>query len=401
MCIIFIDMKKKITNFAIDLDENTKKQFEECSNLDFVVSASLMPDAHSGYVAPIGSVIVTKDYIVPAWVGYDIGCGMIACRFISKNIVNIVEKKSVEIFAKVNEKIPMGVGVDSSVNNISDKSKKDFKKLLDNFKERVYDKNILNVLNNSALKTLGSLGSGNHFIELGWKQKDKDELWLIIHSGSRGIGHRVATHYMKKSMISNIEDMKKTKSDEKVFEQTYPIKADSLLGLEYLNVLEFCLQFALLNRLEMAYSIREVLREALDDEKLEFGLWTNKNHNHVIFENGFFIHRKGATPAKKGERGVIPANMRDGSYLVEGLGNNDFLESSSHGAGRTLSRVQAKNKISMEEFMESMEGIVGKVDEKTLDESPQVYKNITNVMAAQAKSVNIVAHIKPIINWKG
>lgn len=384
-----MEKEKKITNFAIDLDENTYKQFENCYKLDFVFSASLMPDAHFGYVAPIGSVFVTLDYIVPSWVGYDIGCGMIACKFSKKNIVQLVKENSKKIFDKVNLKIPMGKGNDNIFENISDKTKDEFNNLIINFKKGYVDKNIYNYIYNSSLKTIGSLGSGNHFIELGQDGEKLDDLWLIIHSGSRTVGHKIATYYMKKAS-----------GKENDYEKTYPIKVESELGKQYLNSLNFCLNFALLNRLEMANSVKEILREVLGDDKLDFELWTNKNHNHVIFENGFFIHRKGATSAKKGERGVIPANMRDGSFLVEGLGNNDFLESSSHGAGRQLSRVEAKKNISMQDFINSMKKIVANVSEKTLDESPQVYKNITHIMSAQEKSVKIVAHIKPIINWK-
>ena len=168
-----------------------------------------------------------------------------------------------------------------------------------------------------------------------------------------------------------------------------------------MNILDFGLEFALLNRMEMAYKVRDVLREVLNISNLDFSMWTNKNHNHAIFEGEYLIHRKGATPAKKGERGVIPGNMRDGSFLVEGFGDKDFLESSSHGAGRIYSRVQAKKNISMKEFKDSMEGICGTVTFETLDEAPQAYKNINLVMEVQKSSVKIIKHLKPIINWKG
>lgn len=379
-------MDKKVTNFAINPDENTLKQFNECCNCDFVVKASLMPDAHSGYVAPIGSVLVTKEFIVPAWVGYDIGCGMIACKFDS-SLLDKVKKKSSEIFSCVQEKIPMGMGKINHTQNISSKTKEEFKKLLLRFKEGEYNREVYQFLKKKAVSHLGSLGDGNHFIEIG---ESDGELWLIIHSGSRGIGHKVATHYMKE-----------VSGEDKKFEDTYPIKADSQLGREYLNILDFGLDFALLNRLEMAYKVRECLREVLCDNNIDFELWTNKNHNHAISEGETFIHRKGATPAKAGERGVIPGNMRDGCFLVEGLGSKEFLESSSHGAGRLMSRVQARKNITLSEFEDSMKGIVGTVREGTIDEAPAAYKNLFEVMDAQKKSVKVIAHIKPIINWKG
>jgi len=383
-------MKKIITNFALDLDEKTKEQFDSCCSQKFIKKAALMPDAHCGYVAPIGAVLVTTDYVVPSWVGYDIGCGMIALEFKKKGIIQKIQINKEEIYRQVNMKVPMGKGRVNHIKEISMKTKIEFKKLLQKFTEKEHKEEIYRYLRNKALSPLGSLGSGNHFIELGKEENNNDSLWLIIHSGSRGVGHTIATYYMK-------EASKKIKE----YENTYPIKVSSETGKEYLNVLDFGLEFALLNRLEIAYKIRDVLKEVLKDETLDFGLWVNKNHNHAILENDNYIHRKGATPAKKGERGVIPANMKEGSFLVEGLGNKEFLESSSHGAGRVLSRTQARKEIKKEDFEREMKGIVGTVNEKTIDEAPQAYKNIYDVMDKQKKSVKILKHIKPIINWKG
>jgi len=378
--------KKKIFNYSIDLDKETLKQFEDCYSEDFVISAALMPDAHKGYSAPIGSVIITKEKIVPAWVGYDIGCGMIAIRIKGKDILNKIIKNKDEIYKKVLNKIPMGVGEYQKEKDISNKTKKEIKVLLDKFEKREHDKTILNMIKGICLKNIGTLGGGNHFIEIGFYKK---EVWLVIHSGSRGLGHKVAKKYMISA--SNSKDN---------FEKTFPLDVNSQLGKEYLNILNFGLEYALLNRLEMSYKVIEILEQILG-EKLKTELWVNKNHNHAVYEKGFYIHRKGATPAKKGERGIIPGNMRDGSFLVVGLGNPKFLNSSSHGAGRNLSRKEAKQKISLEDFKKSMEGIKGTVSLKTLDEAPMVYKDINKVMGAQEKSVQIIKHIKPVINWKG
>lgn len=383
---------KKINNFSIDLDNDTKEQFDHCCNQNYVTSASLMADAHKGYVAPIGSVLITKNYIVPSWVGYDIGCGMIACKFEGVGLVDKVRENASLIYDRINKIIPMGKGKVNHISNVSSKTKQEFKKILNRFSEGKFNEQVFRYLKNKSLSHLGSLGSGNHFIELCFFE---GELWLVVHSGSRGVGHTVATHYMKESS-----------GNDSKFEETFPLKDDSKLGLEYLNILEFGLDFALLNRLEMAYKVREVLREVIKVSDLDFELWVNKNHNHCIkidsdLENNYYVHRKGATPANKGERGVIPANMRDGSFLVEGLGNSEFLNSSSHGAGRLLSRRDASKKISIEDFKESMKGIVGTVGISTLDEAPQAYKNIYDVMDAQKESVKILKHLKPIINWKG
>jgi len=381
-----MENKKKIFDYSIDADEETLRQFKECYSHDFVVSAALMPDAHKGYAAPIGSVLLTKGYIVPAWVGFDIGCGMIAIRIKGKDILKKIQENREEIYDKVLKKVPMGVGEYQKEKNITEKTREEFKKLLKKFEQGLHDKNIFNLLKSISLKHLGTLGGGNHFIEIGYYKK---EVWLIIHSGSRGIGYKVAKRYMISASNSKTD-----------YEKTFPLDVNSQLGKEYLNILEFGLDYALLNRLEMSYKVIEVLEEILK-EKLKTELWVNKNHNHAIYEKGFYIHRKGATPAKKGEKGIIPGNMRDGSFLVVGLGNAKFLNSSTHGAGRALSRKQAKEKISMHEFEKSMEGIKGTVSIKTLDEAPMAYKDINKIMEAQKKSVKIIKHVLPIINWKG
>ena len=382
---------KEIYNHGIDVDEKTLKQFKDCYSEKFVVSAALMPDAHLGYAAPIGAVLKTQDFIVPAWVGFDIGCGLIALKIKGKGLIEKIRNKREEIYKKVLEKIPMGVGNYNKESDITKKTKEEFKNILGNFQKNAYDKGILNYLKTAAIKHLGTLGAGNHFVELGYDSKTEKELWLIIHSGSRGVGHSVAKKYM----------IKASKSKEKnEYEKTFPLKADSEIGKEYLNILEFGLDYALLNRLEMAYKVVEVLNDVFNKD-LKYELWVNKNHNHAIYEKGYFIHRKGATPAKKGERGIIPGNMRDGSFLVEGKGNRKFLNSSSHGAGRRMSRKDAKKRYTMRQFEDSMKGIVGNISKKTLDELPMAYKNIFRVMESQKDSVKVVQYIKPIINWKG
>ncbi len=393
---------KKIYNYGIDVDKETLKQFKNCYSEKFVVAAALMPDAHLGYAAPIGAVLKTKKFVVPAWVGFDIGCGLIAIKIHGKNLVEKIRENKDKIYNAILRKIPMGAGNYNKESEITEKTKKDFKNLLEKFEKKPYDKNIRNYLETNSLKHLGTLGGGNHFIELGTNEqrdtpfakpskKKNGELWLVIHSGSRGIGHTVAKKYMISASGSK---------EKENYEKTFPLDSSLEIGKEYLNVLEFGLDYALLNRLEMAYKVIETLKEILH-ENLKYEVWVNKNHNHAVEEKGFFIHRKGATPAKKGERGIIPGNMRDGSFLVVGKGNAKFLFSSSHGAGRSLSRKEAREKYTMKEFAEAMKGIKGNVSSRTLDELPMAYKNISEVMNAQKESVKTVRHIRPIINWKG
>lgn len=380
-------MEKKIFDYSINPDEETEKQFKECYSEKFVVSAALMPDAHRGYVAPIGAVLMTKDYIVPAWVGYDIGCGMIAVKIKSKGILDKIKRNNDKVYDEVKKSVPMGLGKTNKNHEISEESRKKFNELLNIFKSEEHDKSIYNFIKSVGLRDLGTLGAGNHFISLNEEenQNSKNFIWLVVHCGSRGLGYKVAKKYMIKSS-----------GNKKEFEKTYPLKADSEMGKEYLNVLDFGLEYALLNRLEISRRISEVL-EKLFGEKIASPLWTNKTHNHVLLEKGNFVHRKGATPAKKGELGIIPGNMKDGSFLVKGLGNPRFLNSSSHGAGRAMSRAQAKKEINPEDFKKEMMGIKTNF---VIDEAPEAYKNIFEVMEKQKSSVKILKHLVPLINWQ-
>lgn len=386
-------MRKKVTNFALDPDKETLKQFKHCYSQKYVVKASLMPDAHQGYVAPIGAVLATRDIVVPSWVGYDIGCGMTAAR-LPKKILPELRKRAQKIYSQVKKRVPMGLGmIHKTDRNITNKTKKEFSNLLKEFEKKSHDKRVLQFLKSGkALRNLGSLGRGNHFLSL--NEDEKGFPWIVVHSGSRAVGHWTAKFYMKKA--SN------TGKQEEGHEETYPLEKNSEIGKEYLNLLDFGLEFAKLNRMEIIYQTVSALEKVLK-KSVKFTVWTNKNHNHAIRERGLFVHRKGATPAKRGERGIIPANMRDGSFLVEGKGNPDFISSSSHGAGRALSRRDAKQKIDPLKFRKEMlsAGVTGNFSKSFVDEAPEAYKDIHKVLEAQKKSVKVVNHLKPFINWQG
>lgn len=383
-------VRKTVTNFALDPDEKALEQFKDCYSQPYVVGASLMPDAHKGYVAPIGAVLVTKGFVVPSWVGYDIGCGMTVVR-LPKSSLNLLKKNARKIYQGVLKKVPMGLGViNSSEKNVSSETCKAYEKLISKFRKGAHNKQVLQFLETGkALKNLGSLGHGNHFISLNVGEDGFP--WIVVHSGSRAVGHWAAKFYMKKSS-----------GDEKEFEVTGPLDVSSDLGKEYLNLLDFGLEFAKLNRLEIVKSVVSVIESVLG-KKVRASVWANKNHNHVVLEKGVYVHRKGATPAKKGERGIIPANMRDGSFLVEGKGSRDFVSSSSHGAGRKMSRREARESIDQKEFEKEMVGcgVVGNFSDSALDEAPGAYKDIKSVLDMQKKSIRVVNHLVPFINWQG
>lgn len=293
---------------------------------------------------------------------------------------------------------------------------------------------------------MGSLGGGNHFIEVGYGRDEK--AWIVIHSGSRGFGHKIASHYMLQAYLNKHPELNDIDSliaefEEKNagFKQHNPeayegalkrftqkqtielqkrlntknvdqlkgihgLEVNSALGQAYITDLNYALAFALENRKRMIEVIVNQMNQILNaqdpfayQDEIRF---INRNHNHAEYEPeiGQWIHRKGATHAKKGMRGVIPGNMCDGSFVVIGKGNAASLESSSHGAGRVMSRMKAKSLLQMEQFKNSMQGITGTVDENTIDESPFAYKNIFEVMDLQDDLVEVVEHIKVLINVK-
>lgn len=365
-------MKKQVKIYNPFTDPKAIHQFYEAMELDCSVKGALMPDAHLGYSLPIGGVIATEGKIFPSWVGYDIGCGMCALKtdFRYSDVVDHAK----EIFDRIYALIPVGFNhrqnaLDFNIENGS----KAFKDIYNDKKGGTH---------------LGTLGGGNHFIEIG--VGDHYEVWIIIHSGSRGVGHGVAQHYMRKASNS-----------AKAREGHYGLNVDGIMGQYYIADMNLCLDFALENRKSMMKQVVYILSNYFGKTNQSYKDMINRNHNHAELKDGLWIHRKGATHAEREMSGVIPGNMRDGSFIVKGKGNEDALCSSSHGAGRAFGRAEAKKKISMGLFEKQMEGIIAKVDSSTKDESPDAYHNIYDVMDFQTDLVEIVDHIKPIINIKG
>jgi len=369
-----INTDKPYRIFAEVLEQEALNQFESAMQQPFVVRGALMPDAHAGYSLPIGAVVATDGVVLPAWVGYDIGCGM--CALPTSYSSDEVRVKAKEIFDGIYASVPVGFS-----HNAENTEWPEGKALPRSAKMReIFDKN--------GLRQLGSMGGGNHFAEVGADETGK--VWIVLHSGSRGIGHATASHYMR---IAS--------GDGKAREGHFGFSVDSEEGKDYIQDLEFCLAFALENRREMMRRIACVLDSLVSGGSAEWGALINRNHNHAECKDGLWIHRKGATHAEVGMMGVIPGNMRDGSFIVRGKGNPDALWSSSHGAGRVLGRKDAQRTLDVEGFAETMGGIVAKIGVDTLDESPFAYKSIFEVMRQQSALVDIVAHVRPILNVKG
>lgn len=368
-----INTDKPYRIFAEVLEQAALDQFESAMRQPFVVRGALMPDAHAGYSLPIGAVVATDGMVLPSWVGYDIGCGM--CALPTTYQTEEVREKAWDIFNSVYKAIPVGFS-----HNTRNTEWPEGESLPRSARmQEIFDKD--------GLRQLGSLGGGNHFGEVGVDETGK--VWIILHSGSRGIGHATAAHYMKLAS-----------GDGKAREGHFGFSVDSADGQDYIKDLAFCLAFALENRREMMRRVEAALSAFCAGA----GVWSdliNRNHNHAELKDGMWIHRKGATHAEAGMMGVIPGNMRDGSFIVRGKGNPEALWSSSHGAGRVLGRKEAKRTLDMRSFTEAMAGVVALVAEETLDESPFAYKDIFSVMAQQSELVETVAYVRPILNIKG
>jgi len=358
------------------LDFGAIEQFVDAMKQDFVVRGALMPDAHKGYSLPIGGVVETKGYVVPSYVGFDIGCGMCAVET-TFNYDDIQANKQ-NIYDGIRKAIPVGFNKRDRVSRFASL---DISKCTDSMRRIFDDKN--------GYRQLGTLGGGNHFIEIGMDENSK--IWIIVHSGSRGVGHGCATHYMKKASPTG-----------KASEGHFGFDTESQDGKDYIKDLNWCLDFALMNRMIMVYDIISVIKDCGVDGDGDMLSAINRNHNHAESADGIhWIHRKGATHAEKGMRGVIPGNMKDGSFIVTGLGNEDSLNSSSHGAGRVLGRKKAKETLDIDEFEKCMYGVLANVDISTLDESPMAYKNIFDVMDYQKELVDVDNYVIPLINVKG
>lgn len=380
--------------FTDNIDQETISQVIELLNQPFTADSQIriMPDCHAGKGCVVGTTMTLTDKVVPNLVGVDIGCGMYAIK-LEETEIDMALLDTV-----INTYVPSGF-------SIHDHAVADYAKL----KDYTCDINVDN-----AKRSLGSLGGGNHFIEV---DQDKDgNLWLVIHCGSRHLGIEVCDHYQKAGFKVIKDDNVKAKIDAKIaelkakglereIENTIKILkmqapnipehlayVEGTLFDDYIHDMRLTQEYAKLNRETIAGII--VGRMGLHPVDA-----FDTIHNYIDIDN--MILRKGSISAQLGEKVIIPMNMRDGSLICLGKGNPDWNYSAPHGAGRIMSRGQAKDNVNFEEFKKSMEGIYStSVVESTIDESPMVYKPIDEIMANVADTVDILDVIKPIYNFK-
>ncbi len=384
---VFYSEKKPIKMWLEDLEETAFNQAKNLANLPFTFEhVALLPDAHSGFGMPIGGVLATEEVIIPNAVGVDIGCGMCAI----KTSLHSIEKRDLQkVIADIKKVIPVGF------NHHKQKQQ-------DVWMPRIEINNmkIINEEYENALTQVGTLGGGNHFIEV---QKGSDGfIWIMVHSGSRNIGKRVADYYNKTAIKLN----EKWNSKEFVKQELAFLPMDGNEARHYFDEMNYCVQFALLNRKLMMERIKEVFTDIV--KSISFFPIINIAHNYAKWEEHFnknvIVHRKGATSAKAGEIGIVPGSQGSKSYIVEGLGNKDSFESCSHGAGRKMGRRQAQRELNLDTEIQKMnsQGIIHSIKSKNdLDEAAGAYKDIDTVMENQSDLVKILIELKPLAVVKG
>jgi tRNA-splicing ligase RtcB (3'-phosphate/5'-hydroxy nucleic acid ligase) len=386
--------KFPIKVWASLIEEEAERQLRNMANLPFIYKwIAAMPDIHAGMGATIGSVIATKNAILPSAAGVDLGCGMMAVRFQYK-IDKLGDEKRLEILRHSLERsIPTGMNGNKIV---SETAKEEFAALgdcsLGSEHERVQN----------ALSQLGSLGSGNHFLEI--CKDTEDNIWAMLHSGSRNIGNYLAQGYIKQAKrLMEKYHIKLNDPDLAYFPR------DTEEFTAYFKDLQWLQNYAKANRREMMRRvIKDVSYHILGCNKIEkylidFSL--DCHHNYATIENHYgeniIVTRKGAISAREGELGIIPGSMGAKSYIVKGKGNPESFMSCSHGAGRVMSRSKAKQTFTEEDIKEQTKGVVCRKDTGILDELPWAYKDIDQVMEDQKDLVEPVYQLKQLICIKG
>jgi tRNA-splicing ligase RtcB len=392
---------------GVPLDDKAQEQLENTASMPFIHKhLAVMPDVHWGLGATIGSVIPTKRAIIPAAVGVDIGCGMMACQLPLKaehlpdslNSVRSAIEAAVP-HGRTNNGGPSDKGswnedIPASVAQAWNGLDVDFARIVEKAPH---------LRNKNHYNHLGTLGTGNHFIEV--NLDEENNVWVMLHSGSRGIGGAIGTHYIEKAK----EDMRRWFINLPDANLAY-IPEGSELFDDYWFALDWAQRFAMRNRelmMEAAVNAFYLSLGAAEGYN-RMGLVksvVNAHHNYVAREHHFgenvLVTRKGAIRARQGDLGIIPGSMGAKSYIVRGLGNEQSFHSASHGAGRVLSRNEAKRIYTVDDLAQAMNGIESRLDADVIDEIPQAYKDIDAVMEAQKDLVEVVHTLKQVLVVKG
>lgn len=385
---------------GVHIEEQAKDQLRNVAAMPFIHKhIAVMPDVHWGMGATVGSVIATNGAIIPAAVGVDIGCGMIAqeTSLRAKDLPDSL----LAIRSDIERAVPHGFvttagrslkgGWEVAPNSVITR----YRELADRY-DRIVEKHP-KINHKSPLKQMGTLGGGNHFIEL--CLDERDVVWVMLHSGSRGPGNLIGTYFIDKAK----EEMSKHFIHLPDKDLSYLVEGSELFD-DYCEALDWAQEYAMLNRLQMMDSVLGVLRKHLPSFTLAKHA-VNAHHNYVSRENHFganvLVTRKGAVRAREGDLGIIPGSMGAKSFIVRGKGNAESFCSCSHGAGRMMSRAEAKRRFTVEDHEAATQGIECRKDSEVIDETPAAYKDIDAVMAAQSDLVDILHTLRQVVCVKG
>ena len=383
---------------GVPFEHGAKVQLRYTAMLPFVgPHVAVMPDVHVGIGSTVGSVIPTRKAIIPAAVGVDIGCGMIAVRTTLTS--HQVSDNAQDLFEAISKAVPHGGERGKETGNwdrIPQSSKDEWERLKPGFR-KIVDKHG-QASSRSVETQLGTLGGGNHFIEV--CLDEQDHVWFMLHSGSRGVGNKIGSHFIelaKKDM--DRLDRRLPNRDLAYFEEGAEHFDD------YVEAVLWAQDYARTNRDIMLEQTVRAVRKAIPVKFMLTEEAINCHHNYVQKEQHFgedlYVTRKGAVSARAGELGIIPGSMGTRSYIVRGLGNADSFHSCSHGAGRVMPRGVAKSTITLDMHRKATEGVACRKDRDVIDESPAAYKDIDVVMDAQKDLVEVVHTLKQIVCVKG
>jgi tRNA-splicing ligase RtcB len=379
----------KVLSWAVDLDDKTTEQAARSATLPFIEGhVALMPDAHYGYGATVGSVIPTRGAIIPSAVGVDIGCGMIAAKL--ELTADQLPDDLQPLHSRIADAVPAGVGKGHGDGSGAD----EMPALPSTSNETWWTQKLVAAARNQ----FGSLGSGNHFIEV--CLDESDDVWIVLHSGSRGVGNQLANIHIDGA--KNL--MQRYFIDLPDPDLAYLVESTPEFS-NYISDMLWSQDYAMQNRQRMLRLVRDAVDGFLG-RRVEIVDVINCHHNFTEQEHhhgkNVWLTRKGAIRAREGDRGVIPGSMGAASYIVSGLGNPASYCSCSHGAGRRMSRGQARRELDRATLEQTMTGKAWNHDAETLiDEDPRAYKDIDEVMEAQRDLVTIDHRLHQILNYKG
>ena len=381
--------KQPIKLWLDDIEAGAFAQAKNLANLPFVFRhVAVMPDAHQGYGMPIGGVMASQEVVIPNAVGVDIGCGMCAVR---TSLSTTSPEKLKMVLAEIRRTVPLGFKHHQHRQKAS---------LMPQAEVPLTDLPMVSREYESALTQLGTLGGGNHFIEI---QKGNDgHVWLMVHSGSRNLGFKVANYYNRLAMELNKQWGSKIPANW----QLAFLPIDSEAGQTYLHEMRYCVDFAYANRKMMMERIKDALLAVVPP--VFFEPMINIAHNYAAmemhFEKNVMVHRKGATRAQAGEIGIIPGSQGTPSYIVRGKGNQESFESCAHGAGRKMGRKQAQRQLNLDQEKKRLDdqGIIHAIRSVgDLEEAAGAYKDIDEVIGNQLDLVEVLVELRPLAVIKG